>query len=226
MMDSLMNAPLLYWASTVTGNKDYWQAAHDHVKTTADLLIREDGSSFHHYQFDPKTAGPVGGLTFQGHANDSCWSRGHAWGVYGFPIAYSYDKSEFIKEVHRDVAYFMLNHLPADFVPYWDYDFVEGDEPRDASAGVISACGLYEMARNLPEGDADKRIFESAANQLLEAVIDNCTDGIGEYDDGLICHVTAALPQRLGIDQTAVYGDYFYLEALARALNPDFKMYW
>ena len=58
------------------------------------------------------------------------------------------------------------------------------------------------------------------------ATIDTCTDGIGEYDDGLICRVTAALPQKLGIDQTAVYGDYFYLEALLRYIKPDFKMYW
>ena len=226
MMDSLMNAPLLYWAAKETGNQDYFQAAHDHVKTTEEYLIREDCSSFHHYQFDPKTAAPVRGLTLQGHSDDSCWSRGHAWGVYGFPIAYSYDKSDFIKEVHKDVTYFMLNHLPEDCIPYWDYDFVDGDEARDSSAGVISACGMMEMARNLADDDINKTIFQSAAVQILEATIDKCTDDIGPYDDGLICRVTAALPQRLGIDMTAVYGDYFYLEALARYVNPDFKMYW
>lgn len=226
MMDSLMNAPLLYWAAEQTGNGDYRKAAHDHVKTTADYLIRADGSSYHHYQFDPKTAAAVRGLTFQGHRDESCWSRGHAWGVYGFPIAYSYDKCDFMKDVHRDVTYFMLNHLPDDCIPYWDYDFVSGDEPRDSSAGVISVCGMLEMARFLPDGDENKRIFRSAAAQILEATIDKCTDGIGEYDDGLINHVTAALPQKLGIDQTAVYGDYFYLEALARYVDPLFKKFW
>ena len=226
MMDSLMNVPLFYWAAKMTGNPEYFEAAHDHVKTTEEYLIREDSSSFHHYQFDPETAAPVRGLTLQGHSDDSCWSRGHSWGVYGFPIAYSYDKSDFIKDVHKDITYFMLNHLPEDCIPYWDYDFVDGDEPRDASAAVISACGLMEMARNLDDGDENKTIFQSAAVQMLEATIDHCTDGIGEDDDGLICHVTAALPQKLGIDQTAVYGDYFYLEALARYKNPDFKMYW
>ena len=226
MMDSLMNAPLLYWAAKETGNEDYFKAAHDHVKTTEEYLIREDGSSFHHYQFDPETAAPLHGLTFQGHSDESCWSRGHAWGVYGFPIAYSYDKSDFIKDVHKDVTYFMLNHLPEDCIPYWDYDFVDGDEPRDSSAGVISACGMMEMAKNLADDDVNKTIFQSAAVQILEATIDKCTDGIAPCDDGLISHVTAALPQRLGIDMTAVYGDYFYLEALARYKNPDFKMYW
>ena len=176
--------------------------------------------------FDPKTAKPVRGLTFQGHRDESCWSRGHAWGIYGFPIAYSYEPEDYIKDVHRDITYYMLNHLPEDCIPYWDYDFVDGDEARDSSAGVISACGLFEMARKLDDSDVNKTIFRSAATQILEATIDRCTDGIGECDDGLISHVTGNLPSRSGIDQTAVYGDFFYLEALLRYVNPDFKMYW
>ncbi len=225
MMDSLFNAPLLYWAAKETGNEEYFKAAHDHVKTTEELLIRADSSSFHHYQFNPETHEPMYGVTLQGHSDDSCWSRGHSWGVYGFPIAYTYDKSDFIKEVHHDVTYFMLNHLPDDMIPYWDYDFIDGDEPRDASAGAIAVCGLLEMARQLPDDDPDKTIFRSAAAQMLLAIIDKCTD-IPEEKDGLICHVTHARPQGDGIDQTAVYGDYFYLEALARYKNPDFKMHW
>ena len=225
MMDALMNAPLLYWAAKETGNEEYFKAAHDHVKTTEELLIRIDGSSFHHYQFNKETHEPMYGCTAQGRSDESCWSRGHAWGVYGFPIAYNYDKSDFIKEVHRDVTYFFLNHLPEDMVPYWDFDFVDGDEPRDSSAGAVAVCGLYEMARMLDDEDPDKKIFLSAAVQMLEALIDKCTD-LPEGADGLIDHVTAALPQKLGIDQTAVYGDYFYLEALARYKDPDFKMHW
>ncbi len=226
MMDSLMNAPFFFWASEVTGNPEYKESALNHVRTTEQYLIREDGSSFHHYQFDPETSKPLYGITWQGYADDSCWSRGHAWGVYGFPIAYSYAKEPFIKEVHKNVTYFMLNHLPDDCIPYWDYDFVDGDQPRDSSAGATSVCGLLEMAGMLDDSDEDKVIFESAAAQLLEAIIDHCTGDIGVEYDGLICHVTHALPQGQGIDECAVYGDYFYLEALARYLVPDFKKYW
>ncbi|MBE6645186.1 MAG: glucuronyl hydrolase [Ruminococcaceae bacterium] len=226
MMDSLMNAPLLFWASEQTANPKFMAAALNHEKTTERYLIREDGSSFHHYQFDPITAGPVRGLTFQGHKDDSCWSRGHAWGVYGFPAAYNHVKAEFLPKVHKAVSYFMLNHLPEDCVPYWDYDFVSGDEPRDSSAGVISACGMLEMAKNLPADAEEKTVYESAAAQMLEATIDRCTGDIGRDYDGLICHVTHAKPQGAGIDECAVYGDYFYLEALSRYLTPDFKNFW
>ena len=226
MMDSLMNAPQLFWAGEVTGNKEYTEAAVDHNMTTVKYLLRDDASTFHHYQFDPETAAPVKGVTLQGHSDDSCWSRGHSWGIYGFPIAYSYCKEDFLLKAHKDITYFMLNHLPKDNIPYWDYDFVDGGQPRDSSAGVISACGMLEMCEYLPDDAEQKKVYQSAAAQLLEAVIDDCTGDIGKDYDGLICHVTHALPQKQGIDECAVYGDYFYLEALLRYLKPDWERHW
>lgn len=227
MMDSLMNAPFLFWASKESGNTDYYEAAYQQQITTKELLIRNDGSSFHHYQFDPKTAKPLYGLTFQGHGDSSCWSRGHSWGVYGFPIAYSYTKDTKIRNVQRAVTNFMLNNLPSNAIPYWDYDFKEpSEEPRDSSSCVISACGMMEMARLIEDNTQEKEIYQTAAAMLLDSVIDNCTGDIGVEYDGLINHVTHALPQGQGIDECAVYGDYFYLEALMRFINPDWEMYW
>ncbi len=227
MMDSLLNAPLLFWAAKETGNEDYFRAALDHNLTTTKYLVRNDGSTFHHYQFDPKTAKPVKGITFQGYADDSCWSRGHSWGVYGFPIAYSYCKNEELAKTHKDVTYYMLNTLPDDNITYWDYVFTQGsDEPRDSSAGAISVCGMLEMAKHLPDSAEQKNIFLSASAKMMNALIDGCT-GMEAYEyDGLICHVTHAKPFGYAIDECAVYGDYFYLEALARYLKPDREMYW
>ena len=226
MMDSLMNAPFLFWSGKVTGNEEYFKAAHDHTLTTVKYLLRDDASTFHHYMFEPGPETPVRGLTLQGNSDDSCWSRGHSWGIYGLPIAYSYTGDEVLREAHRNITLFMLNHLPEDMIPYWDYDFVDGDEPRDSSAGAISVCGLNEMCKMLPDDSADKALYTSAANQMLEAIIDNCTGDIGVDYEGLICHVTHAKPQKQGIDECAVYGDYFYLEALLRYLNPEWKKYW
>lgn len=226
MMDSLMNAPLMFWAAEETGDERFYRAALDHNRTTEQLLIRANGSSYHHYQFDVATHGPVKGLTFQGHSNESTWSRGHSWGVYGFAITYSYTKEQFVRDVHKGVSLFMLNHLPEDMIPCWDYDFTTPENYRDASAACISACGMREMSSNLKDGDPDKVLFESAAYQLVNAVIDKCTCDIGTPFDGFIHHVSHALPQGYGFDECAVYGDYFYLEALTRYLKPDWKRYW
>lgn len=226
MMDTLMNVPLLFWAGQETGDEKFTEAGLAQSKTTQKYLIREDASSFHHYQFEPYTWKPMRGRTLQGNSDDSCWSRGHSWGVYGFPIAYSYTKAEFLPELHKNITYFMLNHLPEDLIPYWDYDFIDGDEPRDSSAGVIAVCGMNEMCKYLPDSAPQKAIFKTASAKMLEAVIDHCAGDIGVEHDGLIGHVTHAKPQGQGIDQCGIYGDYFYLEALMRFTNPDWNRYW
>ncbi len=226
MMDTLMNAPLLFWSHEQTGNEEHFAAALSQEKITERLLIREDASSFHHYQFEPDTFAPRCGVTWQGHSDDSCWSRGHSWGVYGFPIAYDYCREPFLIDVHKDVTYFMLNHLPEDLIPYWDYDFMSGDHPRDTSAAAVAVCGLDEMCRLLPKDAEDQALFRNAADMLLDVLIDGYTGDIGTPYEGLIHHVTAAVPQKIGIDECAIYGDYFYLEALMRYKNPGWVRYW
>jgi unsaturated chondroitin disaccharide hydrolase len=202
-------------------------AAYQHNLTTEKLLIREDGSSFHHYQFDPVTAKPVRGITFQGYSDTSCWSRGHSWGVYGFPIAYDYTKDESLMAVHKDVVAFMLNNLPKDNVLYWDYDFTDGSgEPRDTSANIISACGLLEAIKFMDDDAPEKEIYKNAAMIMIEAVIDGYTGDIGEDYDGLLWGATGARKMNLCIDGCAPYADYFYLEALLRLKKPDWKRYW
>ena len=85
---------------------------------------------------------------------------------------------------------------------------------------------MNEMMKYLPEGEKQKMIYQHASEHLMEQVIDQCTGDIGREYDGLICHVTHALPQKWGIDECAIYGDYFYLEALMRLRNPNWNKYW
>lgn len=226
MMDTLMNIPLLFWAGEMTGDKKYTEAAISQYKITEKCLIRDDASSYHHYSFDVKTHEPVRGVTLQGHSDESCWSRGHSWGVYGFPIAYSYTHDESLIELHKNVTYFMLNHLPDDLVPYWDYDFVSGEEARDSSAGAVAVCGMHEMCRHLPDDAPQKKIFENASAQMLEALIDKCTESPVKETDGILFKVTGSVPHNCCIEECAMYGDYPYLEALMRFANSEWKMYW
>lgn len=226
MMDTLMNIPLFYWAWEETGDKKFFDAANSQIDITERLLMREDGSSYHHYQFDIENHAPVKGLTFQGHRDESTWSRGHAWGISGFPIAYSYNKDKNLLLLHRDAVYYMLNHLPDDYVPYWDYDFIDGDEPRDSSAAVISVCGLLEACKYLADDVPEKAIYKTAAHKILNSIIDNYAGDIGEPYDGLVAHVAGAVPMNSGLDMCATYGDFFFLEALLRLTKPDWKKYW
>lgn len=226
MMDTLMNIALFYWAHEMTGDKKFLDAANSQIDITKNYLIRPDGSSYHHYQFEVGTHKPLHGVTFQGNRDESTWSRGHSWGILGFPVAYGYTKREDLIELHRDVTYFMLNHLPADNMPYWDYDFMDGDEPRDSSAAIIAACGMMEALNYLPDSAPEKAVYKNASAQLLETVIDTCTGDIGEEYDGIIHKVTGARKMNIGIEGCAPYGDIFYLEALLRYSKPDWKCLW
>ena len=226
MMDTLMNISLFFWAYEETGDKKFFDAANSQLNITESCLMREDGSSYHHYQFDRKTHKPQYGCTFQGHRDESTWSRGHAWGILGFPIAYDYNGDKNLLLLHRDASYFMLDHLPEDYIPYWDYDFIDGDAYKDSSAGAISACGLLEACKYLPDDADEKLIYKNAALKMIDSLIDNYTGDIGEEFDGLVAHVAGAVPFDMCNDSCATYGDFFYLEALLRLSKPDWKRYW
>lgn len=227
MMDTLMNISLFLWANKETGEQKYRDAAMAQYNTTLKYLVRSDASTFHHYQFDPKTDAPVKGVTWQGFSDDSCWARGQAWGVYGLAIAYSYTQDKMLIDAQRDLTYYFLNKLPDDDIPYWDLIFTQGSsEPRDSSAGAIVLCGLDEMSKWLPEDAPHKVIYKNAYTRILNSIIDKCGNVTDPLCDGILKHTTHALPQNIGIDESAIYGDYFYLEALMRTLNPEWKMYW
>lgn len=227
MMDTLMNSPFFFWAAKESNDKRYFEAGYSQTKITRDYLIRDDGSSYHHYQFDVRTHKPLYGLTYQGNRNESTWSRGHSWGVYGFPVAYDYTKDRSFMDVHSSVTAYFLNNLPNDNIPYWDFDFSDGsNEPRDTSAGLISACGLLESLKYLSPGDEKRELYFNAANMMIEAVIDNYTEAAPQSYDGLCWGVTGAKPFNMAIEGCTPYGDYFYLESLLRLKKPNWKRYW
>ncbi len=153
IIDSLMNTPLLFWASQVTGDGRYAEAARRHVAQLRDHILRPDDTTFHTFYWDPATGEPLRGETEQGSADDSCWARGQAWGIYGFSLNHRYTGDpSFLAAAQRCADYF-LAHLPADHVAYWDLVFGDGSgEERDSSAAAIAVCGLLELAEQLPAG--------------------------------------------------------------------------
>jgi len=225
LVDSMMNIPLFFFAYEETGDKTYYDAAVGHYNATKQYLIRKDGSSFHHYQFDPKTGDPVYGLTHQGHSDVSCWSRGQAWLIYGYPIAYSYTQDESILPVAKSVTNYYLNRLTPNNVPYWDLAFTFGrSEPKDTSAAAITTCGMLEMCKFLPDDAPEKAFYQNAAAMQLNSMVEIYESPEGA--DGLLRKVTHSVPHDQGIEEYGIYGDYFYMEALMRYINPEWNRYW
>ena len=88
IIDCMMNLSLLYWASRKTGDPRFAHTADVHAHTALREFLRPDGSVSHIIEFDPETGARVKEHPGQGSALGSQWSRGQAWGLYGFTLAY------------------------------------------------------------------------------------------------------------------------------------------
>lgn len=220
IIDCNMNLPLLYWASEVTGDDKYRVIAQNHIKQAAKYIVRDDYSTHHTYFMDPVTGDPLRGETFQGYADDSCWARGQAWGIYGFLFSEPYVDSPDLVNISSRIADYFLSHLPEDKVCYWDLAFTEGDEERDSSSAAIAVCGLLELVKY----KCDEK-YISAAYDILESLYNNYRVEIESDANGVLKHAVYHKKGNNGVNESCIWGDYFYFEALVR-LKKEWKQYW
>ena len=229
IIDCLMNLPLLYWATEMTGDPKFKDIALTHTRTSLENLVRDDFSTYHTYYFDMETGVPFKGVTAQGYKDSSPWARGQAWGIYGLALSYVYTGDPMCIDLFYKVTDFFIGRLPKDLVCYWDLDFSdESGEPKDSSAAAIAACGMLEMAKYLPE---DKAVYYTGmAKQIVGSL---CRGYVPkpEESNGLLLHgvYAKASPYNTvndsGVDECNIWGDYFWLELLMR-LSKDWAMYW
>ena len=229
IIDCLLNLPLLYWASEVTGDNKYADTAHKHITTCLKNSFRSDGSTYHTFFMKPDGS-PDHGATCQGYRDDSFWARGQAWGIYGSILSYRYTKNPEYLDTFRKALNFYLTKLPQDMVPYWDMLFTEGDtEPRDSSSAAIAACGLLEASK-YTDGE-EKENYLSMARQMMNSLVKNYSEETGIIGSGQIMHGTYCKKSPYntcapaGVDEFTSWGDYFYMEALTR-LSKAWRMYW
>ncbi len=230
IIDCLLNLPLLFWATEITGDEKYRKVALKHIGTSMQYVLRNDDSTYHTYYFEPETGLPLMGVTAQGHKDGSAWARGQAWGIYGVALAYRYTKKEEYLQQFRRITKFFLDNLPKDLLPYWDFDFTTGSsEPRDSSASAIAICGMLEMANYLPKEEAD--YYVDASKKLLNVLVQTCAVTSHTVSNGQLLHGTYARKSQYntcndrGVDECLTWGDYYYMEALLR-LHKNWKPYW
>ena len=224
IIDCNLNLPLLWWAAAETGDRRFADAADAHVAQAARLLVRPDFSTFHTFYVDTETGAPRFGSTHQGFADDSAWARGQAWGIYGFALAFRHTGNADYVELAAKLADYFLARLPTDGICCWDLIFTDGDAPRDSSAAAIAACGLLELADALPLSDPRRATYAAAALASARALDDDYLAPL-EGSNGILAHAVYHWPNRVGVDECCIWGDYFYLEALMR-LRRAWRPYW
>lgn len=218
IIDNMMNLELLYWVSNNGGDQQFKNIALTHSNTTLKNHFRPDYSSWHVIDYDTLTGKVLKKLTAQGYSDNSAWSRGQAWGLYGYTLMYRFSKNKTYLHHARKIAAFILHHpnLPADKIPYWDFDAPNiPDAKRDASAGAITASALLELAQYTT--GAEKREFIDAAETMLHSLSGDAYRAKAHENGGfLLKHSVGALPYNSEIDVPLIYADYYFLEALKR----------
>jgi unsaturated chondroitin disaccharide hydrolase len=203
IIDTMMNLSLLFWA----GRIDIATCVAD---TTLREHLRSDGSTYHVVDFDPNTGRVVHRGTHQGWSEASCWSRGQAWAIYGFSRTYIWTSEPRFLAAAQTAADYFLRRLPDDQIPPWDFDAPAGG-PRDTSAAAVAASGLLDLERIVGG-------YGKAAQGILQALCGNLANS---KSDGILLHGAGNVPQSDAVDESLIYGDYYFVEALCKTLRPD-----
>ena len=201
-----------------SGQAAIWRSqAATHAATTSTQHIRPDHSTYHVVDFDPDTGAVLSRETHQGATDESTWARGQAWAIYGFTTIGERTGSGVRIADAQDLADWWLANVPADGVPYWDFQ-APGipNAARDSSAAAIAALGMLELSE-LVTDSADSDRYYLAAKGTLDSLLSDAYFA-GDSSDALLLHGTGNHndPRNPEIDVGLIYGDFFLVEALYR----------
>jgi chondroitin AC lyase len=230
IIDNMMNLELLFFGARASGDTGLKHIAVTHALTAMKNQVRLDFSTYHVVCYDTATGAVLARETAQGYADNSTWSRGQAWGIYGFTMVYRETKDpRFLRTAEGMADWFLHNpRLPADKIPYWDFNAGEqGYTPgvksralqvqelkRDASAAAIVAAALFELSTY---AGSKGREYYDAAVQILHSLAGSAYRAApGSNGNFLLQHSVGSLAHGFEVDVPLVYADYYFLEALQR----------
>jgi unsaturated chondroitin disaccharide hydrolase len=219
-IDIMMNVGIIFYAAAQTGDPNLLDVAMRHTLTSRRVLVRGDGSTAHEGLFDLETGEFLKQTTHQGYRGDSCWTRGLAWSLYGFGTCYGYTRDARFLHTAEACADFFIRHTPCDGVPPWDFDAPEESRMLvDTSAAAIAASGMLQLAR-LSSDPLKGHFYDQAARRMLTSL---CQSYLGESTpgwEGILKGGVYHLHKKLGVNESVMWGEYFFMEALERALAP------
>ena len=223
IVDCLMNIPLLYWAAEETGDPRFAYVADQHAHTAIRLLVREDGSCNHIAVCDPATGELLELPGGQGYGAGSSWSRGQAWALYGFALAYRHTgKKEYLDTAKKVAHYFIANVAATGYVSLCDFRAPKEPVYWDTTAAACGACGLLEISEAV--GELEKALYYDSAVKILIALEEKHCDW-DVHKDSIVQDGTEAYGRENGIHIPIIYGDYFFVEGILRLLGKSF-MIW
>ena len=222
IVDCMMNLPLLYWASEVSGDPRFRLIAMKHADTAMQVFVRPDGSCNHIIIFDAETGEVLDNPGGQGYESGSSWSRGQAWALYGFTLSYLHTGKQEYLDTAKRVANYFISQITDDYIPRCD--FRQPAEPvlKDDTAGAVAAAGLLVLAQQLPELEA-VTYYDVAVKMLRAMEREDINWDLN--DPALLQRCTAAYHDIPGRHITMNYADYYFVEAI-HMLRGQKMLFW
>ncbi len=217
-IDIMMNVGIIFYAANETGDEELLRRAREHCLTTRRYLVRGDGSTAHEGIFDVDTGEFLRESTHQGWRSDSSWARGQTWALYGFGTAYRFSGDERFLDTAERCADFYIERTP-DGVPPNDWEEPSPTQPFESSAAAIAASGLMQLAELTRDpGRAD--IYRQHGRLILDRLLSPEFLGIGAPGwEGILRHGSYHERLDLGVDESVMWGEYFFVEALDKLLG-------
>jgi len=218
-IDIMMNVGLIFYAAREARDPVLQEIATAHCLTTRRVLVRGDGSTAHEGLFDLESGAFLRQSTQQGFRPDSCWSRGLAWAIYGFCEAYEYCGDARFLRTAQGCAEYYAESCPPNGVPPWDFDAPDDSRTlADTSAAAIAAAGLLRLADAASDA-GQKRLHQARAWQILGTLCQRYLAGSEPAWEGILKGGVYHRHKGLGVDESVMWGEYFFVEALDSALK-------
>lgn len=222
-IDIMMNVGIVFHAALESGDAELLEKAHKHCQTTRRYLVRGDGSTSHDGIFDLETGEFLRQSTHQGWRGDSAWARGQAWALYGFGTAYQLTGERGYLKTAQHCADFYIEKTSFDA----DAPFGPGIPPNDwdgqsdrveSSAAAIAASGMLNLAKMVQDP-----VYAARYRNAALIILDTLTGPEYLADDtpgweGILKHGMYHLNKGLGVDESVMWGEYFFIEAVDKAL--------
>lgn len=222
IVDTIMNVPLMIWAAEEFQEPELKTIGLRVADQIMKYHVREDDSIYHMVRWDTNTFEIVERTTHQGFAPETCWSRGHSWALYGFANMYRYTGEQRYLDTSIRLAHYFWQHCDDDTrLPRWDFVFKNNQaEPIDAAAASIASSGMLLLASLLSRGGGQEeaKIWNARGEAMVASMIEHCLyTSLDKY--GIIEKATVDKPRNSGIQESTMYGDYYFVEALYRIVN-------
>jgi unsaturated chondroitin disaccharide hydrolase len=218
-IDIMMNVGIIFHAANRTGDRDLLWKAHEHCLTTRRYLVRGDGSTAHEGLFDVQTGEFLRQATHQGWRDDSSWARGQTWALYGFGTAYWLSGDERFLDTAQRCADFYIARTTPHGVPPNDWEEPSPRRAYESSAAAIAASGLLQLAALTRDAERAAR-YDDYARTILDTLLTSeflAVDTPGW--EGILKHGSYHERKDLGVDESVMWGEYFFVEALEKLLG-------